>query len=43
MQGCNTFTISPQIAEQLFDVQLTNDAADLFQEHADEMGAMRGH
>lgn len=41
--GCNTFTISPQVAQQLFDVQLTNDAAAVFQEHADEMGAQRGH
>lgn len=31
------------VAEQLFNVTLTNQAAELFQEHADEMGAMRGH
>lgn len=31
------------VAEQLFNVELTNQAAELFQEHADEMGAMRGH
>ncbi len=37
------FTISSKVAQQLFDVQLTNQAAEVFQEHADEMGAMRGH
>lgn len=42
-KGCNTFTIAPYVAEQLFNVELTNQAAELFQEHADEMGAMRGH
>ena len=31
------------VAEQLFNVNLTTQAAELFQEHADEMGAMRGH
>ncbi|KAI3438027.1 hypothetical protein D9Q98_000470 [Chlorella vulgaris] len=35
--GCNTFTISPAVAQQLFDVQLTQDAADVFQRHATEM------
>ena len=39
MQGCNTFTISPAVARQLFDVSLTNDAAVVFQQHANEMGA----
>lgn len=33
-EGCNTFTLSPAVAAQMFDVQLTNEAADLFQEHA---------
>ncbi|PRW56906.1 Transaldolase [Chlorella sorokiniana] len=42
-KGCNTFTIAPYVAEQLFNVELTNQAAELFQEHADDMGAMRGH
>ena len=42
-EGCNTFTISPAVAQQLFDVDLTNQAAAQFQQHADEMGAMRGH
>lgn len=42
-EGCNTFTISPAVAQQLFDVQATIDAAAVFQAHADEMGAMRGH
>lgn len=37
--GCNTFTISPAVARQLFDVGLTNDAAVVFQQHANEMGA----
>jgi hypothetical protein len=37
LQGCNTFTISPAVAQQLFDVQLTQDAADVFQRHATEM------
>lgn len=40
-QGCNTFTISPAVAEQLVSDPLTIEAAELFQEHADEMGAMR--
>ncbi|PSC71121.1 Transaldolase [Micractinium conductrix] len=42
-EGCNTFTISPAVAARLFDEPLTTAAAELFQEHADEMGAMRGH
>lgn len=42
-EGCNTFTLSPAVAAQLFDEPLTIAAAELFQEHADEMGAMRGH
>lgn len=41
--GCNTFTISPAVAQQLFDERLTNEAAAVFQEHADAMGAVRGH
>ena len=39
--GCNTFTISPAVAAQLLDDPLTAAAAEVFQEHADEMGAMR--
>lgn len=31
------------VAARLFDEPLTTAAAELFQEHADEMGAMRGH
>lgn len=43
VEGCNTFTLSPAVAAQLFNEPLTIAAAELFQEHADEMGAMRGH
>lgn len=43
VEGCNTFTISPAVAQQLFDVQLTNEAAEVFQGHAEDMGACRGH
>lgn len=39
--GCNTFTISPAVAAQLLEDPLTLAAAEVFQEHADEMGAMR--
>ena len=39
--GCSTFTISPHVAEQLLNDLLTLAAAEVFQEHADEMGAMR--
>lgn len=39
--GCNTFTIAPAIAEQLVNEKLTIEAAEVFQEHADEMGGMR--
>jgi hypothetical protein len=39
VQGCNTFTISPAVAQQLFDVELTEGAAAVFQQHAAEMGA----
>ena len=39
--GCNTFTISPAVAEQMLNDPLTLQAAEVFQEHADEMGAMR--
>lgn len=42
-EGCNTFTLSPAVAAQLFDEPLTIAAAAVFQDHADEMGAMRGH
>lgn len=42
-QGCNTFTISPAVAAQMFDVQLTIDAAAAFQADAEAMGAQRGH
>lgn len=42
-EGINTMTFSPAVAAQLFDVQLTNEAAAVFQQHADEMGACRGH
>lgn len=37
-QGCNTFTISPKIAEELVSDPLTLQAAELFEEHAREMG-----
>lgn len=40
-EGCNTFTISPAVANQLVADPLTLQAAELFQEHAAEMGAMR--
>jgi transaldolase len=42
-EGCNTFTISPAVAEQLVSDPLTMKAAEVFQEHADEMGGMRDH
>ncbi len=40
-EGCNTFTISPEVAEQLVADPLTVRAAELFEEHAAEMGALR--
>lgn len=40
-EGCNTFTVSAAIAEQLLNEPLTVKAAEVFQEHADEMGGMR--
>lgn len=39
-QGCNTFTISPKIAEQLVSDPLTIQAAEVFEEHAREMGTI---
>jgi len=39
--GCNTFTISPAIAMDLVSDPLTMQAAEVFEEHAAEMGAMR--
>ncbi len=39
--GCNTFTISPKIALELVSDPLTIQAAEVFEEHAAEMGAMR--
>jgi hypothetical protein len=39
VQGCTTFTISPAVADMLFDEPLTNKAAEVFQQHALEMGA----
>ena len=40
-EGCNTFTVSPEVAQQLFAVKLTVEAAAVFQQHAEEMGAER--
>lgn len=40
-EGCNTFAISPLVADQLVSDPLTLEAAELFQEHAAEMGALR--
>lgn len=40
-EGCNTFTISPAVAEQLVSEPLTLAAAEVFEEHAAEMGALR--
>lgn len=37
-QGCNTFTIAPKIAEELVADPLTLQAAEVFEEHAREMG-----
>lgn len=42
-EGCNTFTISPEVAQQLISDPLTLAAVEVFQEHADEMGADRDH
>ena len=39
--GCTTFTISPKIAMELVSDPLTIKAAEVFEEHAAEMGAMR--
>jgi len=39
-QGCNTFTISPEVAQQLVSDPLTEAAANLFDEHAREMGSI---
>jgi len=41
-QGCNTFTIHPEIAQQLVAVDLTDKAAEVFEEHAREMGSIGG-
>ncbi|GAB4819137.1 hypothetical protein N2152v2_006183 [Parachlorella kessleri] len=38
-EGCNTFTISPAVADMLFGEDLTNKAAEAFQQDAEEMGA----
>lgn len=42
VNGCNTFTISPAVAEQLVSDPLTVDAARVFEEHAAEMGSIGG-
>lgn len=39
--GCNTFTISPKVALELVSDPLTMEAAEIFEEHAAEMGALR--
>lgn len=39
-QGCNTFTISSKVAEELVSDPLTVAAAELFEEHAKEMGSI---
>jgi transaldolase len=39
--GCDTFTVSPLVANQLVSDPMTLEAAELFQEHALEMGAIR--
>ena len=39
--GCNTFTISPAVADQLLNDPLTMAAAEVFEQHAAEMGALR--
>lgn len=39
LQGCDTFTISPDCAEKLFDEPLTIAAAEDFEERARAMGA----
>lgn len=39
-QGCNTFTISPEVAQQLVSDPLTEAATNLFDEHAREMGSI---
>lgn len=41
-EGCNTFTISPSIAEELVLDPLTEQAAEVFEEHAREMGSIGG-
>jgi transaldolase len=41
-EGCNTFTISPSVAEQLVMDPLTDAAAAVFEEHAREMGSIGG-
>ena len=38
-EGCNTFTISPAIAQELVSEPLTLQAAEIFEQHAAEMGA----
>ena len=35
--GCNTLTIPPAVAAELFGVALTNEAAAVFERHAAEM------
>ena len=42
-EGCNTFTISPAVAHQLLNDPLTIAAAEEFEKHAAEMGALRDH
>ena len=41
-EGCNTFTISPSVAEELVMDPLTEQAAAVFEEHAREMGSIGG-
>lgn len=38
-EGCNTFTISPKVAEELVSDPLTLQAVEIFEQHASEMGA----
>jgi len=42
VSGCNTFTISPAVAEELVSDPLTVAAAAVFEEHAKEMGSIGG-
>jgi transaldolase len=42
VNGCNTFTISPAVAEELVSDPLTLQAAAVFEEHAAEMGSIGG-